>query len=206
MMPSKISLPAFMTMTRSVIWSMKPMRCSTTRRAMPLRASSLRRSATQASLPRVSTASTSSQVTKRPSAPEPLGATRPTIAPAYRSKLMPSAARKRPKRLTRLSTARSGERGGSGDIEPPTAQQRDQSGRQEQHQPHDEEAVDELEILRRRDADGVVNAVEDDDAEQRPDDGRRAAEQREDDGEDADLAQEHRLRLEDRNVPSEGAG
>src|SRR5260221_14275283 len=128
--------------------------------------------------------------------PEPLGPTRPRISPDFRSKLKPSSARKPPKRLTRFSTVRSGERGVSGDIDPPTAQQRDQSGRQEQHQPHDEEAVDELEILRRRDADAVVNAGGDDDAEQRPEDGRLTAEHREADGEDAGLARTHRRRRE----------
>src|SRR5580704_8636094 len=137
--------------------------------------------------------------------PEPLGPTRPRISPGFKSKLRPSSARKPPNRLTRFSTVRSGERGASGDIDPPAAQQRDEPGRQEQHQPHDEEAVDELEILRRRDADGVVDAVEDNDAEDRPDDGGGAAEQGEDDGEDADLAREYRLRIEHRDVPGEDA-
>src|SRR5260221_10357544 len=93
--------------------------------------------------------------------PEPLGPTRPRISPDFRSKLKPSSARKPPKRLTRFSTVRSGERGVPRDIDPPTAQQRDQSGRQEQHHPPDEEAATELATLRRRDAHGVVNAIED---------------------------------------------
>src|SRR5579883_1237365 len=121
--------------------------------------------------------------------PEPLGPTRPRISPCLRSKVSPSSARKPPKRLTKLSTVSSG--AVSGDIDPPAAEERNEAVRQEQHQPHDEEAVDELEVLRRRDADGVVDAVEDDDAEQRPDDRRRAAEQREDDGEDAEVAAEY---------------
>src|SRR5260221_12490737 len=103
--------------------------------------------------------------------PEPLGPTRPRISPDFRSKLKPSSARKPPKRLTRFSTVRSGERGVSGDIDPPTAQQRDQSGRQEQHQPHDEEAVGELEILRRREPEGVGNSVKEEEAEAAPDEG-----------------------------------
>src|SRR5260370_3218585 len=101
--------------------------------------------------------------------PEPLGPTRPRISPGFRSKLKPSSARKPPNRLTRFSTVRSGERFASGDIDPPAAQQRDQPGRQEQHQPHDEEAVDELRILRPPDADAVVNAVEEAEPPRRPD-------------------------------------
>src|SRR6185312_2272785 len=137
--------------------------------------------------------------------PEPLGPTNPRISPGLRSKLKPSRAWKPPKRFTRLSTVSSGERSVLGDIDPPAAQQRGQSVGQEQHQTHDEQAVDELEILRRRDADGVVDAVEDDDAEDGADDGRGAAEQREDDGEDADLAGERRLRIEGRDAPGEDA-
>src|SRR5579883_580249 len=135
--------------------------------------------------------------------PEPLGPTRPRISPGFRWKVSPSSARKPPKRLTSPSTSSSGVT--SGDIDPPAAEQRDEPGRQEQHQPHDEEAVDELEILRRRDADGVVDAIEDDDAENGSDDRRGAAEQREDDGEDADLAAEGGLGIEDRDVPGEDA-
>src|SRR5690242_680037 len=97
--------------------------------------------------------------------PEPLGPTRPRISPGFKSKLKPSRAWKPPKRFTRLSTVRSGERSALRDIDPPAAQQRCQPVGQEQHQPHDEQAVDELEILRRRDADRVVDAVQDDNAE-----------------------------------------
>src|SRR5690242_2645187 len=128
--------------------------------------------------------------------PEPLGPTRPRISPDFRSKLRPSRAWNPPNRFTRLSTVRSGERTELGDIDAPAAQQRGEPVGQEQHQPHDQQAVDELEILRRRDADRVVDAVENNDAEDRPDDGGGAAEQRENDGEDADLAGERRLRIE----------
>ena len=48
-LPSKISLPALSTMTRSVICSMKPIRCSTTMIAMPVRASSFSLPATHSS-------------------------------------------------------------------------------------------------------------------------------------------------------------
>src|SRR6266849_1430870 len=126
--------------------------------------------------------------------PESLGPTRPRISPRWRWKLTPSRARKPPKRFTRFSTLRIG---GSGDMDPPAAQQRGEAIGQEQHQPHDQEAIDELEILRRGDADRVVEAVEQDDAEQRPQHRRGAAEEREDDGEDAELAGEGGVGIED---------
>src|SRR5437899_745448 len=107
--------------------------------------------------------------------PEPFGPTRPRISPGSRWKLSSSSARKPPKRLTRPFTAKSG--CGSGDIDPPAPEQRDEAVRQEQHETHDQHAVDELEILRGRDANRVVNAVEDKDAKDRPEYGRGAAEQ-----------------------------
>src|SRR5215470_9519497 len=85
--------------------------------------------------------------------PDPFGPTNPRISPGLRVKLRPSSARNPPKRLTRPSMASSG----SGDIDPPSLQQRDESVRQEQHQAHDQRAVDELEILRRRNADRIVD-------------------------------------------------
>src|SRR5690242_3212886 len=120
--------------------------------------------------------------------PDPFGPTSPRISPGFSSKVSPSSARKSPKRFTSPSTARSGGAAadGSGDIDASPAGQRDQPVGQEQHERHDQHAVDELKILRRRDPDRVVDPVEDDDAEQRPDDGRGPAEQREDDREDAD--------------------
>src|ERR1700691_3052947 len=93
--------------------------------------------------------------------PEPLGPTRPRISPAPTLKLKTSSARKPPKRFTRPSTVRSG--GASGDIDAPSLQQRDQTVRQEQHQSHDQQAVQELKVLWRRDADGIVDAVEEND-------------------------------------------
>src|SRR5208282_2208420 len=139
--------------------------------------------------------------------PEPLGPTRPRISPGMRWKLSPSSARKAPKRLTRPSTRRSGSPAAafarSRDIDAPAPEERDEAVRQEQHEAHDEQPVDELEVLRSRDADRVVDAVENDDAEDRPGDGGDAAEEREDDGEDAEIRAEHGLRIEDRDVPGE---
>src|SRR6185437_10976653 len=131
--------------------------------------------------------------------PEPLGPTRPRISPSRKVRLSPSSARKPPKRLTRLSRRRSE----SGDIDPPAAQQRDQPVGQEEDEAHDQEAVDELKILRRRDADRIVKPVEDDDAEDRPRHRRRAAEEGEDDGEDAEFGAEDGLGIEHRDVPGE---
>src|SRR6185437_4718928 len=120
--------------------------------------------------------------------PEPLGPTRPRISPSRKVRLSPSRARKPPKRLTRFSMRRR-----SGDIDPPAAQQRDEPVGQEEDEAHDQEAVDELKILRRRDPDRIVKPVEDDDAEDRPRHRRRAAEESEDDGEDAELGAEDGL-------------
>src|SRR5216683_7493738 len=93
--------------------------------------------------------------------PEPLGPTRPRISPAFKLKVSPSSARKPPKRFTRPSTASIGEV--SGDIDPPAPQQRDEAVRQEQHQTHNQCAVDQLKILRRRNSDGVVDAIQNND-------------------------------------------
>src|SRR5579863_4636907 len=135
--------------------------------------------------------------------PEPFGPTRPRISPAPTPKLKTSSARKPPKRFTRPSTVKSG--GVSGDIDPPSLQQRDEAVRQEQHQAHDQRAVEQLEILRRRDADGVVDPIENGDAEDRSDDRGVAAEQREHDGEDGELDAKNRLRIEHRHVPGKDA-
>src|SRR6516225_7664942 len=133
--------------------------------------------------------------------PEPLGPTSPRISPDLRSKLSSSSARKPPKRLTRPFTARSG--CASGDIDAPPAKQRYEAVRQEQHQPHDQHAVDQLEILRGRNTHRVVDAVEDQHAEDWPEHGCGAAEQRENDGEDGELAAEYRLGIEHGDVPGE---
>src|ERR1700733_1477757 len=106
--------------------------------------------------------------------PEPFGPTSPRISPLPMVKLRLSRARKPPKRFTTPLTCNSG--AGSGDIDAPALQQRDQPIRQEQHQPHDQRSVDELKVLRRRNADRVVDAVEHDHAEDRSDDGGIAAE------------------------------
>src|SRR5208282_4271954 len=94
--------------------------------------------------------------------PDPFGPTRPRISPAPTRRLSASSARKPPKRLTRPSTASRG--AGSGDIDPPSLQQRGEPVRQEHHQAHDQGAVQELEVLRRRNSDSVIDAIENDDA------------------------------------------
>src|ERR1700761_2127825 len=83
--------------------------------------------------------------------PEPFGPTSPKISPGTTWKLTPSSAGKPPKRLITFETVRIGLL--SGDMPAPPCCQRDKSRRQEQHQPHDQETVDQLEILRRRKAD-----------------------------------------------------
>src|SRR5579863_8062963 len=133
--------------------------------------------------------------------PEPFGPTRPKISPRPIVKLKLSSARKPPKRFTTPSTCNSG--AASGDIDTPALQQRDQPVRQEQHQPHDQCPVDQLKVLRRGNADGVVDAVEHDYAEDRPDDGGIAAEQYENDGEDGEFHAEDGLRIKHRHVPGE---
>src|SRR5271156_6087594 len=125
--------------------------------------------------------------------PDPFGPTRPRISPAPTLKLKTSSARKPPKRFTKPSTARSG--GRSGDIDPPSLQQRDKAVRQEQNQAHDQRAVEELKVLRRRNPDGVVDAIENDDAEDRPGHRGVAAEQCEHDGEDREFDAENGLRI-----------
>src|SRR5690348_12170142 len=97
--------------------------------------------------------------------PEPLGPTRPKISPGTTWKLRPSSAWKPPKRFTSPETLRMGFV--SGDMPSPARCKRHQPGRQEQHQPHDQEAIDELEILRGGEADQVVDAIEDDNADDR---------------------------------------
>src|SRR5579875_3182653 len=97
--------------------------------------------------------------------PDPLGPTRPRISPGLRSKLTPSRARNPPKRFTRDSTRR---RIGpaSGDIDPSEPQHGDEAVGEEEDEADNEGPVDQLEVLRGRDADGVVDAVEDADAEE----------------------------------------
>src|SRR5579875_43064 len=134
--------------------------------------------------------------------PDPLGPTRPRISPGLRSKLTPSRARNPPKRFTRDSTRR---RIGpaSGDIDPSEPQHGDEAVGEDEAD--NEGPVDQLEVLRGRDADGVVDAVEDADAEEGTHGGGGAPEQREDDREDAELQAEHRVGVEDGDAPGEGA-
>src|SRR5271166_623436 len=135
--------------------------------------------------------------------PEPLGPTSPSISPPCKVNVRPSSAWKPPNRFTRPSTASSG--APSGDIDPSAPKQRYQTIGQEQHQRHDQQTVDELEILRRGNADCVVDAVESNDTENGSADCRGSTEQHEHDGEDGEFAAEHRLRIEHRHVPGEDA-
>src|SRR5580658_1481593 len=121
--------------------------------------------------------------------PDPLGPTRPRISPAPTEKLRTSSARKPPKRFTSPSTVNSG--GASGDIDAPSLQQRDDAIRQKHHQAHDQRAVNELKVLRRVNAHGVVDAVENDGAEYRAGHCCAAAEQNKHDGENRELDAEN---------------
>src|ERR1700748_2910598 len=131
--------------------------------------------------------------------PEPLGPTRPRISPDTTWKLKQQSAWKPPKRFTSLETLRIGFR--SGDMPPPARCERHETCGQEQHQPHDQQAIDELEILRRGETDQIVDAVEDQHAEDRAGDGGDAAEQREHNGEDREVAGEYVVGIEHRDVP-----
>src|ERR1700761_606924 len=95
--------------------------------------------------------------------PEPFGPTSPSTSPGFRWNATPSSARKPPKRFTSPSTRSSG----SGDTDASAGQQGDEAVRQEQHQQNDQRAIGELEVLRHGDADYVVDAIEDEDAQQR---------------------------------------
>src|SRR5271156_951317 len=117
--------------------------------------------------------------------PDPFGPTRPRISPAPTEKLKTSSARKPPKRFTRPSTVKSGFP--SGDIDAPFLQQGGEPVRQEQHQAHDQRAVNQLKILRRGNPDRVVDAVEDDGAEDRPGHRGAATEQNKYDRKDREL-------------------
>src|SRR5437868_6259166 len=79
--------------------------------------------------------------------PDPFGPTSPRISPACKLKLTPSSARNAPKRFTRPSMRRSG--AVSGDIDASATQQRHEPVGQEQHERHDQQAIDELKVLRR---------------------------------------------------------
>src|SRR5947209_3510430 len=135
--------------------------------------------------------------------PDPFGPTRPSTSPGAIDSERPSSARKPPNRLTRLPMARSGAL--SGDIDAPPLQQGREPVGQEQNQRHDQEAIDQLEILRCRHTNHVVDAVENDDADDRAEQRRRAAEQREDDRENREFGAEHGLRKEYGDIPSEDA-
>src|ERR1700750_513250 len=89
--------------------------------------------------------------------PEPLGPTSPRISPDETWKLKPSSAQKPPKRFTRLETLRNGAL--SVDMPSLASCERHQSCGKKQHQPHDQEAVDQLKVLRRGKSDQVVDAV-----------------------------------------------
>src|ERR1700741_396583 len=121
--------------------------------------------------------------------PEPLGPTRPRISPGATWKLKPSSARKPPKRFTSFATLRIGSVI-SGDMPSPPRRQRHQPRRQEQHQAHDQKTIDQLEILRRGEPDHIVDAIEDDHADNGAGDGGNPAEQREHDGENREIAGE----------------
>src|SRR5271166_2323642 len=135
--------------------------------------------------------------------PEPLGPTSPRISPPCKLKVTPSSARKPPKRFTRPSMARSG--AASRDIDPSAPQQRYETIGQEQHESHDQQTVDELKVLRRGNADCVIDAIENNDPEDRPDDGRGSSEQHEYNGKDREFAAEHRLWIKHRHVPGKDA-
>src|ERR1700677_3158259 len=131
--------------------------------------------------------------------PDPFGPTMPRISPAPTEKLKTSSARKPPKRFTRPSTESSG--AASRDIDAPSLQQRDQAVRQEHNQAHDQRAINELKVLRCGNADSVVDAVENNGAEDRPGHRRAAAEQNKHDCEDRELDAENSLGIKHRDVP-----
>src|SRR6516165_7666476 len=131
--------------------------------------------------------------------PEPFGPTNPRISPAATWKLSPSSAKKPPKRFTRPETLRMAAL--SGDMPAPAGCQRHQASREEQHEPHDQQTIDQLEILRGGEADQIVDAVEDDDADDRTRDRSNATKQRKDDGKNAELAAEDIVGIEYRDVP-----
>src|ERR1700681_733803 len=135
--------------------------------------------------------------------PEPLGPTSPRISPAFRWNCRPSSARNPPKRLAKPVTCKSG--CVSGDIDAPTPQKRNEGVRQKQNDADKERSSYQLEILRRRNSDGVVDAVKNNDAKDRPHDRRRSAEQRENDREYGELAAEHGFGVEHRGVPGKHA-
>src|SRR5258708_2060096 len=72
---------------------------------------------------------------------------------------------------------------------------------QKQNKADNEGAVNQLKILRRRNSDGVVDAVKDDDAEDRSHHRRCSPEQRENDRENGELAAEYGFGVEHRGVP-----
>src|SRR3974390_3520827 len=94
--------------------------------------------------------------------PDPLGPTSPRISPACKLKLRPSSAWNAPKRFTRPSMRRSG--AASGDIDASAPQQRYETVGQEQHERHEQQAVDELKVLRRGNSNGVLDSVKNKDS------------------------------------------
>src|SRR6185312_6574822 len=128
--------------------------------------------------------------------PEPFGPTRPTISPDATLKLTSLSTTCAPKRLWTPARCSSSE-----DMDPPALQQRQEPARQKQHEQHNEAAIDELEVLRRRDADRRVQHVKQCRADDGTDDGPDAAEEREHDREHRELQRKNRIRVEDRNTP-----
>src|ERR1700729_1662155 len=131
--------------------------------------------------------------------PEPLGPTSPRISPDATWKLNPPSAWKPPKRLTSFETLRMGAL--SGDMPPPPCRERNQASGEKQHQPHDQEPVDQLEILRRGESDQIVDAIEDDDADDRAGDRGNAPKQCKHDRKDREIAAEDIVGIEYRNIP-----
>src|SRR3974390_1324468 len=133
--------------------------------------------------------------------PDPFGPTRPRTSPTFSVKLTPSSARKPPNCLATSSRRNRGSR----DIDAPLAQQRRKTVREEEDEQNDQSPADQLEILRRGDAHAVIDPVQDRDTQNGTKNGAVAAEQREHDRKDREFTAEHRLRIEHRDVPSEGA-
>src|SRR6202035_5910275 len=120
-------------------------------------------------------------------------------APDATWKHNPSSAWYPPKRFVTLATLRMG--AVSGDMPAPAGCERHQACGEKQHEPHDQEAIDQLEILRRGESDQIVDTIEDDDADDRAADRGNAAEQRKHDRKDAEFAAEDVVGIEHRNIP-----
>src|SRR6201747_782532 len=93
----------------------------------------------------------------------------------------------------------------SGDMPAPSCCERYQASGKKQHQPHDQQPVDELEILRGGEPDQIVDAVENEDTDDRAADRGDPAEQRKNNCEDREVAAENIVGIEHRHVPSVNA-